>query len=190
MLGVSERMVRYYLKPKAKMQHLPKHSLLDPYQEYIRSKIEETPNYNLVVLRKELRGQGYTGGMTILRVYAKQVRDEIVKRAVIRFETMPAQQVQVDWKEAGVWEIEGVPRKVFAPCVRPVYVGHEKRDLACLPYRGVQVLEHPLFTPFVPESAPDVRSSEEVVVSLEGTDAEPPETQTHMAEKTACFAHR
>jgi len=113
-LGVSERMVRNYLKPKAEMQHLPKHSLLDPYQEYITSKIEETPNYNLVVLRKELVVQGYTGGMTILRVYAKQVRDEIVKRAVIRFETMPAQQAQVDWKEAGVWEIDGVPRKVYA----------------------------------------------------------------------------
>ena len=40
-LGVSERMVRNYLKPKAEMQHLPKHSLLDPYQEYITSKIEE-----------------------------------------------------------------------------------------------------------------------------------------------------
>jgi len=32
-LGVSDRMVRNYLKPK--------HSLLDPYHEYITSKIEE-----------------------------------------------------------------------------------------------------------------------------------------------------
>jgi hypothetical protein len=47
-------------------------------------------------------------------VFAKQVRDDVVKRAVIRFETMPAQQAQVDWKEAGVWEIDGIPRKVYA----------------------------------------------------------------------------
>jgi transposase len=114
MLGVSDRMVRYYLNPKPEAQRAPKHSLLDPFREYITAKIDESPNYNLVVLRKELVAQGYTGGMTILRVLAKQARDEAVKRAVIRFETMPAQQAQVDWKEAGVWEIDGIPRKVYA----------------------------------------------------------------------------
>ncbi|HNY22967.1 MAG TPA: IS21 family transposase [Treponemataceae bacterium] len=114
MLGVSDRMVRYYLNPKPEAQPAVRQSLLDPYHEYITAKIDEAPNYNLVVLRKELVAQGYSGGMTILRVRAKQVRDEVVKRAVIRFETMPAQQAQVDWKEAGVWEIDGVQRKVYA----------------------------------------------------------------------------
>ncbi len=113
-LGVSDRMVRYYLNPKPEAQRAPNHSLLDPFREYITSKIDESPNYNLVVLRKELVAQGYAGGMTILRVFAKQARDEAIKRAVIRFETMPAQQAQVDWKEAGVWEIDGIPRKVYA----------------------------------------------------------------------------
>jgi len=114
MLGVSDRMVRNYLKAKPGVQPAAKQSLLDPYHEYITARIDEAPNYNLVVLRKELVAQGYSGGMTILRVRAKQVRDEVVKRAVIRFETMPAQQAQVDWKEAGIWEIDGVPRKVYA----------------------------------------------------------------------------
>ena len=113
-LGVSDRMVRNYLKPKPEKTVATKQTLLDPYHEYITAKIEDAPNYNLVVLRKELIRQGYTGAMTILRVFAKRVRDEIVKRAVIRFETMPAQQAQVDWKEAGVWEIDGFQRKVFA----------------------------------------------------------------------------
>ncbi|HOC28185.1 MAG TPA: IS21 family transposase [Treponemataceae bacterium] len=113
-LGVSDRMVRYYLNPKPEAQRALNHSLLDPFREYITAKIDESPNYNLVVLRKELVLQGYAGGMTILRVFAKQARDEAVKRAVIRFETMPAQQAQVDWKEAGVWEIDGIPRKVYA----------------------------------------------------------------------------
>jgi predicted transcriptional regulator len=31
MLGVSDRMVRYYLKPKLEAKSLPKQSLLDPY---------------------------------------------------------------------------------------------------------------------------------------------------------------
>lgn len=100
LLGVSDRMIRNYLKPKPEAQPAVKQSLLDPYHEYITARIDEAPNYNLVVLRKELVAQGYTGGITILRVRAKQVRDEVVKRAVIRFETMPAQQAQGDWKEA------------------------------------------------------------------------------------------
>jgi transposase len=113
-LGVSDRMIRYYLNPKPEVQPISRHSLLDPYHEYITAKLDDAPNYNLMVLRKELQKQGYSGGMTILRVFAKQVRDEVIKRAVIRFETMPAQQAQVDWKEAGVWEIDGAPRKVYA----------------------------------------------------------------------------
>ena len=107
-------MVRYYLKPKPAAQPKKKHSLLDPYRDYITAKLEETPGCNLVVLRKELAMQGYAGGMTILRVFAKQVRDEVIKRAVIRFETFPGQQAQVDWKEVGLWDIDGVPRKVYA----------------------------------------------------------------------------
>lgn len=114
MLGVSDRMVRYYLKPKPAAPPKKKHSLLDPYRDYITAKLEETPGYNLVVLRKELASQGYSGGMTILRVFGKQIRDDVVKRAVIRFETLPAQQAQVDWKEVGLWDIDGVPRKVYA----------------------------------------------------------------------------
>lgn len=113
-LGVSDRMVRYYLNPQPQPEPEPKHRLLDPYKEYITAKLDHTPHYNLMVLRKELQKLGYTGGMTILRGFAKEVRDEAVKRAVIRFETMPAQQAQVDWKEAGTWNIDGVPRKVYA----------------------------------------------------------------------------
>jgi len=104
-------MVRYYLKPKPAAQPKKKHSLLDPYRDYITAKLEETPGCNLVVLRKELAMQGYAGGMTILRVFGKQIRDDVVKRAVIRFETLPAQQAQVDWKEVGLWDIDGVPAK-------------------------------------------------------------------------------
>jgi transposase len=114
MLGVSDRMVRNYLHPQTASPAKPERSLLDPYREYITVKLNDVPHYNLAVLRKELVKQGFLGGMTILRVFAKQIRDEIVQKAVICFETMPAQQAQVDWKEAGVWEIDGVPRKVYA----------------------------------------------------------------------------
>ena len=113
-LGVSARMVRYYLSPKCNDSERTRSSLLDPYREYITDQINESPHLNLILLKERLAKLGYQGGMTILRVYAKRIRDELVKKAVIRFETMPAQQAQVDWKEAGIWEINGIPRKVYA----------------------------------------------------------------------------
>ena len=99
MLGVSDRMVRYYLKPMPAAQPRKKHSLLDPFRDYITAKLEETPGCNLVVLRKDLASQGYAGGMTILRVFARQIRDEVIKRAVIRLETLPGGHVCVGFRQ-------------------------------------------------------------------------------------------
>jgi transposase len=113
-IGVSDRMVRYYLNPKPEKEKKEKQSLLEPYKEYITAKLDDQPHYNLILMRKELVALGYKGKMTILRVYAKTIREGMEKKAVIRFETIPALQSQVDWKEAGIWDIDGVPRKVYA----------------------------------------------------------------------------
>jgi transposase len=113
-LGVSDRMVRNYLHPEAKAEPTVKQGLLEPYKDYITAILQDKPQYNLVVLKKRLQGMGYQGSMTILRVFAKRVRDAMVKQAVIRFETEPGIQAQVDWKEAGVWEIDGQRKKVYA----------------------------------------------------------------------------
>lgn len=114
-LGVSDRMVRKYLKDAPATQPRPvKASLLDPFKPLIDSLLEERPLYNLILLRDRLKEQGYSGGMTILRDYARKVRAKESAKAVIRFETEPGRQAQVDWKEAGTWVIDGVPRKVYA----------------------------------------------------------------------------
>jgi transposase len=114
-LGVSDRMVRKYLKDAPPTQPRPaRTSLLDPFKPLIDSLLEERPMHNLVLLRDRLKEQGYSGGMTILREYAGKIRAKESAKAVIRFETEPGRQAQVDWKEAGTWLIEGVPRKVYA----------------------------------------------------------------------------
>lgn len=113
-LGVSDRMVRYYLATAEKKLPPVKTKLIDPFRDYITTVLQETPHFNLEVLKKEIRKQGYTGGITTLRVFAKSIRDSIVKQAIIRFETTPGKQAQVDWKEAGIWEIDGINRKVYA----------------------------------------------------------------------------
>jgi transposase len=52
--------------------------------------------------------------MSILRDYAATVRSACITKAVIRFETEPGRQAQVDWKECGRWLIDGEERKVYA----------------------------------------------------------------------------
>jgi len=113
-LGVSDRMVRYYLHPEVDTEPRARPGLLDQFKEYITAILQDKPQYNLVVLKKRLQGMGYQGSMTILRVFAKGIRETMVKQAVIRFETEPGIQAQVDWKEAGIWEINGQRQKVYA----------------------------------------------------------------------------
>ena len=70
-LGVSRNSVRKYLRspqvPKAKEQ-APRGSKLDPYKEYLRERLAEGLE-NCVVLLRELRRRGYTGGYSILKEY-------------------------------------------------------------------------------------------------------------------------
>ncbi len=114
-LGVSDRMVRKYLREgqEPRPEH-KKTSILDPYKPLIDTLLEERPLYNLVLLKKRIAQNGYSDGITILRDYAATVRANQSVKAAIRFETEPGIQAQVDWKEAGAWEINGVTRKVYA----------------------------------------------------------------------------
>jgi transposase len=49
------------------------------------------------VLLSELRPRGYTGGITILREYLASLRPVATSDPVVRFETKPGRQMQVDW---------------------------------------------------------------------------------------------
>ena len=114
-LGVSPRMVRYYLTAEvAEAPAVSRPSKLDPFLPLVESLLEENPFRNVVNVRRRLRAMGYDGGMTILREKAAQIRHSLVQKAVVRFETEPGRQAQVDWKEAGVWKLGGVPMKLYA----------------------------------------------------------------------------
>lgn len=101
-LGVTDRTVRNYLNtPPGRKARKKRASKLDPYREYIRAIIEENPHYNIELLHKKLAAAGYQGKISILRDYAATLRKRVLSEAVIRFETIPGQQAQVDWKEFG-----------------------------------------------------------------------------------------
>jgi transposase len=62
------------------------------------------------VLLSELRLRGYTGGITILREHLVSLRPVEVPDPVVRFETKPGRQMQVDW---GVMRRGADPLSVF-----------------------------------------------------------------------------
>lgn len=114
-LGVSDRMVRKYLKPDfGTRPRKTRKSILEPFHEFIDSLLEDDPFINLVLVNERLQRRGYTGGMTILRDYARKKRKRITTKAVRRFETEPGRQAQVDWKECGRWNINGKLIKLYA----------------------------------------------------------------------------
>ncbi len=114
-LGKSERMIHYYLcEPTRSRKKRTYTSKLDPYKPYIDTILEEDPSFNREVLLNRLQQQGYDGKISILRDYAAARASEISRKAIIRFETEPAFQAQVDWKVLNTQMVDGKEQKLYA----------------------------------------------------------------------------
>ena len=114
-MGISRPTVRKYLKGKKPPEYIKKNrvSKLEPYKAYIKERIDR---YNLSAIRilEEIRKKGYRGKYTILKDYCRTVRKDRAITAVIRFETEPGRQAQVDFGSFGNIEIDGKMKKLYA----------------------------------------------------------------------------
>jgi len=72
-------------------------SLLDDWMPRFSYFLEKYPDITGVRLHEELRDEGYEGGISILRERLRLVRPTPVIEPVIRFETSPGIQGQMDW---------------------------------------------------------------------------------------------
>lgn len=72
-------------------------SKLDAYMPRIRELLEKYPRITAVRMREELRTCGYAGGITIVRMLLARLRPQATRQPVIRFETDPGVQGQMDW---------------------------------------------------------------------------------------------
>jgi transposase len=81
-------------RPKA-----PRRTKLEAYPAIIRERLATYPELSATRLFDEVRAAGYGGGVTQVRDYVARIRPKPEPAPVVRFETPPAHQAQVDFAE-------------------------------------------------------------------------------------------
>jgi transposase len=75
----------------------PAPTKLDLYKPIIAARLAAYPELSAVRLLDEIRAAGYTGGYSQLTAFVQQVRPTPSPEPVVRFETPPGRQAQVDF---------------------------------------------------------------------------------------------
>ena len=101
-LGLSRNTVRKYLRATevpGYAQRVRRPSKLDAYKDYLHERIEAAhPDWiPASVLFDEITALGYDGCSSSVRSYVQTLKPQARPDPVVRFETDPGQQAQVDW---------------------------------------------------------------------------------------------
>lgn len=101
-LGISRNTVRRYLRHEGTLSYKKRPatpSILDPYRDYIVIRLGKAKPHTIpaTVIYREIQERGYQGGITLVRNYIREILPEKPKDPIIRFETEPGHQMQVDW---------------------------------------------------------------------------------------------
>lgn len=107
-LGVSRRVIYFWIQtgqlerdlgaaaPRVRVSRPVK---LEPFQSIIETRLATYPELSAVRLFDEVRAAGYAGGITQLRDFVARVRPRPEPEPVVRFETPPGLQAQVDFAD-------------------------------------------------------------------------------------------
>lgn len=87
-------------------------SKLDPFEKTIKHLLEKYPRITGERLFEELRSAGYEGGISILRDRLRSLRPGPKQTPVIRFETEPGIQGQMDWSPYRIKFLKTGPAEV------------------------------------------------------------------------------
>jgi transposase len=77
----------------------PRQTKLDAFKAYVQQRVESAGKIWLpaTVLLREIRAQGYEGGATQLKDYLQTIRPAPPAEPIVRFETEPGHQLQIDF---------------------------------------------------------------------------------------------
>jgi transposase len=100
--GQSRNTVRKYLRSEAcsgYSRRARRPGKLAPYKAYLCMRVEAArPDWiPATVLHREIRERGYTGSVRLLRDFLVELKPVSRPEPVVRFETEPGEQMQVDW---------------------------------------------------------------------------------------------
>jgi len=100
--GSSRNTVRRYLRDESAERYKPRPgraTKLAPFQDYVVERLTSAAPERIpaTVLLRELRERGYSGGYTMLKALVVSLKPKETAAQIVRFETEPGEQMQVDW---------------------------------------------------------------------------------------------
>ena len=114
-LGLSRQTTSKYLDdPTPQRPRRPRPSQLDLFKDEIARLLEIDPKVSAAVIRQRLTAQGFAGGISIVRDYVRGVRGATKQpQPVMRFESAPGEQCQIDWGHFGALAYGDTQRKLY-----------------------------------------------------------------------------
>lgn len=104
-LGISRNTVRKYLRGEAVKESGRRRPgrprKLAPYEDWLRRRVETAKPFRVpaTVLHREIRAMGFDGTERTVRRFVASLYPEVEPEPVVRYETPPGHQAQMDWGE-------------------------------------------------------------------------------------------
>ena len=88
--------------------------LIDEYKPFIKAKLAENPDLTAARLFRMVKELGYPGGESQFRHEVAKLRGKKLPTAFLHVQTLPAEELQVDWADFGKVEVRGGQRRLYA----------------------------------------------------------------------------
>jgi transposase len=102
-LDLDRKTVRKYIacgtEAPAYGPRAPRPQKIDPYVEFVRSRLQAYPQLSAVRLLREIQPLGFTGGYGLVKETVRELRPQPVRGFEHRFETAAGEQAQVDFAQ-------------------------------------------------------------------------------------------